>query len=147
MNEFHSTRCVLLLLALAGTCSPIHADTFVYDDAGRLSSATQASGLIHTYVPDEESNLLSATHSGTDTTDTGGAGNGIPDWWEDYYFGMRGIDPLATPAGDGISNLMKYVLGLNPLVHPSGPLMTFSFRLFTDGNIYPYLRLFRFYNG
>ena len=42
--------------------------------------------------------------------------NQIPDWWQMLYFGSLGIDPAGNPAGDGISNLRKYQLGLNPRV-------------------------------
>ena len=53
--------------------------------------------------------------------DTSGAldsdGNGLPDPWELYYFGHIGVDPNANPFGDGMSNLYKYAMGLNPLVN------------------------------
>ncbi len=40
----------------------------------------------------------------------------LPDWWQRYYFnGQTGIFPNAlSPAGDGLTNLQKYVMGLNP---------------------------------
>ncbi|HEV2691836.1 MAG TPA: hypothetical protein VG347_02970 [Verrucomicrobiae bacterium] len=41
---------------------------------------------------------------------------GIPDWWQLQYFGYVGIDPSASLAGDGFSNLYKYVNGLNPTI-------------------------------
>jgi hypothetical protein len=49
-------------------------------------------------------------------------GDGIPDWWMVQYFGHptgQGSDQSFAwndPAGDGLSNLQKYLLGLNPLV-------------------------------
>jgi hypothetical protein len=49
-------------------------------------------------------------------------GDGIPDWWMIQYFGhptgKPGDQSFAwnDPAGDGLSNLQKYLLGLNPLV-------------------------------
>jgi Alpha amylase, catalytic domain/Glycosyl hydrolase family 57 len=48
-------------------------------------------------------------------------GDGIPDWWTQKYFGhptgqagdlSRAGD---NPAGDGLTNLQKYILGLSPL--------------------------------
>lgn len=127
-------RLFLLAVAFAATIPEARADTFVYDDAGRLQSATQTSGLTQTYTPDAEGNLLSISTGGTDAT-----GNGIPDWWENYWFGTSGIDPLASAAGDGMGNLMKYVLGLNPLAHYSGQPLVQSWQTYTDGKTYPYL--------
>lgn len=143
-----SLRLLICSAAFFGSWLPVIADTFVYDDAGRLRSATQTSGLIQTYIPDEESNLQSVGHSGSDTTDTNGPGNGIPDWWENYWFGTRGIDPLATPQGDGVSNLMKYALGLNPLVHTAGAPVALAFQTYAgDGKSYPYLTFIRAKDG
>ncbi len=43
-------------------------------------------------------------------------GNRLPDWWEYRHFGMlTGVDPSATPANDGITNLAKHVFGVDPL--------------------------------
>jgi hypothetical protein len=49
-------------------------------------------------------------------------GDGIPDWWMIQYFGHptgQASDQSFAwndPAGDGLSNLQKYQLGLSPLV-------------------------------
>jgi hypothetical protein len=49
-------------------------------------------------------------------------GDGIPDWWMMQYFGhptgQASDHSLAQddPAGDGLSNLQKYLLGRNPLI-------------------------------
>jgi Carboxypeptidase regulatory-like domain len=49
-------------------------------------------------------------------------GDGIPDWWLINYFGHptgQASDQSfawSDPAGDGLSNLQKYLLGRNPLV-------------------------------
>jgi len=43
-------------------------------------------------------------------------GNGLPDWWEAYYFGSpTGADANADNSGTGMNNLQKYLAGLNPL--------------------------------
>ena len=135
----HLLRRALMIIALVCAISSARADTFVYDNANRLSSSTQSNGISYSYSCDEEANLLSAGANGSDTTTSGETANGIPDWWENYYFGTTGIDPLASYANDGISNLMKYALGLNPLVPFSGPLVTASYQTYTDGKSYPYL--------
>jgi hypothetical protein len=51
---------------------------------------------------------------------TGDANNdGLPDWWQIYYFGsITNVNaaPDAAPAGDGVPNWLKYALGLVPTV-------------------------------
>jgi hypothetical protein len=41
-------------------------------------------------------------------------GNGLPEAWEQLYFGRTGIDPLADPDGDGLNNLAEYKAGTHP---------------------------------
>jgi len=42
-------------------------------------------------------------------------GNGLPDWWEQVYFGQpTGTDPAADPDGDGLSNVQEFVADTNP---------------------------------
>lgn len=41
-------------------------------------------------------------------------GNGLVDAWERQHFGRLGVDPQASAAGDGISNLTKMYLGIDP---------------------------------
>ena len=49
----------------------------------------------------------------TPTADSNG--NGLPDWWEAYYFGSpTGANPNADNSGTGMNNLQKYLAGLNP---------------------------------
>jgi hypothetical protein len=51
---------------------------------------------------------------------TGDSNNdGLPDAWQIQYFGSPtnpAAAPNAMPAGDGVPNWMKYLLGLNPLL-------------------------------
>jgi hypothetical protein len=51
---------------------------------------------------------------------TGDSNNdGLPDAWQIQYFGSANnpaAAPNATPAGDGVPNWIKYLLGLNPLM-------------------------------
>ena len=68
-------------------------------------------------------NRLMADGTGVDND-----GDGIPDWWMAQYFGhptgqaSDGSFAWNDPAGDGLSNLQKYLLGLNPLV-PARPYL------------------------
>ncbi|MBI2517336.1 MAG: hypothetical protein HYV95_10525 [Opitutae bacterium] len=41
--------------------------------------------------------------------------NGLPDAWEQQYFGRLGVDPLADADGDGRSNAQEYAAGSNPV--------------------------------
>jgi YD repeat-containing protein len=128
-----------LVFTLLASVLPVWADSFSYDDAGRLTAAVQSNGLSHSYTPDEEGNLLTVAHTGSDTTDGGGPGNNLPDWWEYAYFGMRGVDPQASPLGDGYGNLLKYALGLDPTVVVKGNPLALSLPIYNDGQIYPTL--------
>src|SRR5262249_47978116 len=64
--------------------------------------------------------------------------------WESQYFTASELSnsaisgPTATPAGDGISNLMKYALNLNPKTSGIGGLPTLSL---TSSNGQRYLTL------
>jgi hypothetical protein len=41
-------------------------------------------------------------------------GDGLPDDWEEFYFGRLGVGATNSSDGDGISNLSKYIAGTNP---------------------------------
>ena len=42
--------------------------------------------------------------------------DGLPDWWEKYYFGDMTVDPNAlAPRGDGLTNLQSFQQGLDPI--------------------------------
>ncbi|HSS96851.1 MAG TPA: Ig-like domain-containing protein, partial [Terriglobales bacterium] len=46
--------------------------------------------------------------------------NGLPDWWEKYYFGHIGLDPNAlAPRGDGLTILQAFQQGLDPITNSS----------------------------
>ncbi|MFA6271008.1 MAG: hypothetical protein WC657_07435, partial [Candidatus Paceibacterota bacterium] len=128
------------ILALLGLCAlyTAHADSFSFDDGNRLSAADQSNGLSHSYGYDDESNLLSGLSSGAIT-----GTNGIADFWQNFFFGTTGINALASAVGDGVSNLTKYALGLNPLTAVSGQLVTVAQQVFTDGLTYKYLTFTR----
>lgn len=59
-----------------------------------------------------------------DTTTTGGrldllrladsSGNGLPDWWEDQFFGGVSLDPSTDADSDGRTNFDEFVTGTHP---------------------------------
>ena len=51
-----------------------------------------------------------------------GDGNGLPDSWEQHYFGRNGVDPNADFDGDGISNLQEYLNDTDPVDYYNGTL-------------------------
>jgi hypothetical protein len=42
-------------------------------------------------------------------------GDGLPDWWESYYFGNAGTQPEVDSDGDGLSDGQEFLAGTNPL--------------------------------
>jgi len=103
---------VALILVL-GFANIAVADSFIFDASGRLIEAVQGNGMVHGYAYDAEGSMQAATIASSDTTDMGGAGNGISDWWEHYFFDVRDIDPQGRD-DDGIPFLLKFALGLTP---------------------------------
>jgi hypothetical protein len=47
-------------------------------------------------------------------------GNGLPDAWEQQYFGHIGVDPNADPDGDGLTNLQEFQAGTDPTDYFNG---------------------------
>lgn len=117
----HKLRPLLYLLLLGFA----RADSFLYDDSGRLLEAVQGNGLVHGYLYDAEGNLLEASFSSTDMTLGGGPGNGMADWWEHFYFDARDIDPLAFGA-DRVPWLLKFAAGIDPLALEGQPAGAFA---------------------
>lgn len=70
-------------------------------------------------------------------------GNGLPDAWETAHFGATGVDLLADPDADGLSNYQEWELGNNPGVanasgqHPVLELVSGDLQSATAGAILP----------
>ena len=54
-------------------------------------------------------------------------GNGLPNWWELEYFGNLNQSATNDYAGDGYSDLAKYLNGLNPTNYVDGFLASWTF--------------------
>jgi hypothetical protein len=48
--------------------------------------------------------------------------DGISDVWQHQYFGDSGFNPAADDDGDGLSNIVEYALGLNPVADSTARL-------------------------
>lgn len=53
-------------------------------------------------------------------------GRGLPDWWQQKFFGRLGIDPNADPDGDGLTNLQEYRTGANPTAANTAPSIAWT---------------------
>jgi glucose/arabinose dehydrogenase len=77
---------------------------FGEDESGELYVAGLGNGVLYRIAPID--------------TD----GNGLPDWWENAYFGTKtGNQPGADPDGDGATNLSEYLFNTDPLSSASAP--------------------------
>ena len=130
MNRWLSTALVaklalvVVLLGVGFQARQASAQTHVYDAIGRLVWSTQPSGASSAQTYDANGNLTSTASvaAGTDSN-----GNGIPDSYEMQYTGSRtGMDAMANPSHDGVTNLMKFALGLNPGLPDGVDLTTLS---------------------
>lgn len=125
-----------------------HLGPYYYpDDDGLLSMLldagsgnADATGLYHfTVRPDQTKETTSVVDIGYHYVATDGEGNpqdydddgvpdyledndgdGLPDWWELQYFGNLNQTGSGDYDSDGVSNLMEYLLGRNPLVGATG---------------------------
>ena len=58
--------------------------------------------------------------------------DGLPDDWEQFYFGSLGAGATNSSDGDGVSNLAKYVAGVDP-TNPATDLQILSVNDSTNG--------------
>jgi hypothetical protein len=61
-----------------------------------------------------------------------GDNNGLPDAWEQFYFGQTGVDPNADFDGDGLTNLQEFQLRTDP--HHFDALTAFTFASISGNN-------------
>ena len=66
--------------------------------------------------------------------------NGLPDDWEQFYFGHSGVDPQAIAPGGEMTNLQHFTLGSNPNNPPQPPTIIpgpVTLDLSADTPLYP----------
>lgn len=60
-------------------------------------------------------------------------GHGLPDWWQQKFFGSLGTDPNADPDHDGWSNLREYLSGTNPNFVDKHPAISWEDPVVNEG--------------
>ena len=90
---------------VAGRHYLIRVETF--NNLGRLDVHLKWSS------PSTQERLVPQSQLYSQPADTDG--NGLPDIWQQIYFGHTGVNPNADPDGDGLSNLQEYKYHTNPL--------------------------------
>jgi formylglycine-generating enzyme required for sulfatase activity len=72
------------------------------------------------------------TGGGSGLTDDNNA-NGVPDWWEQLYFGLTGFNPDIDSDNDGLTDVQEYFAGTDPTLTES-VLAIQNMQPATDGN-------------
>ena len=106
----------------SGTYTPYGAD-FALDDTGTSGAGWYEVSLrwSNQAVAGTGTNPLVADNPNGDSDH-----NGLPDAWENQYFGHIGVDPQADPDGDGLTNLQEYQQGTDPTDYYNGRLTNIS---------------------
>lgn len=148
VGQFNADPLVVWVLNRAGTTSLVNAPVSFSVESGdgqlALSTAdnptlantlnvrTTADGTARVYyqqpgIPNAAGNIRVIAGSAQVvfySTSTGivtdADGNGLPDAWEQQYFGHTGVDPNADSDGDGLTNTQEYAAGSNPLDYYNG---------------------------
>jgi hypothetical protein len=79
-----------------------------------LTAAVPANYVIAATATDPIGNTSEFSADRTVTT-TDSDADGLPDNWEIHYFGHLGVNPNADADGTGMTNLQKFLAGLDPL--------------------------------
>ena len=60
-------------------------------------------------------------------------GRGLPDWWQQRFFGHRGVDPNDDPDVDGLTNAQEYQAGTNPTLANTSPSIVWENAALDEG--------------
>lgn len=131
LANFSEAHASFVIVQTSGGISGFSADKFSVDTSGL--SVPQGTW----EVQQAGNNLVLAYSAYVPQANPDANGNGILDAWETANFGNAnaGANPANGDAdGDGLSNLMEYALGTNPLVASAGVLaLVYDFETLGDG--------------
>ncbi|MDB6167568.1 MAG: hypothetical protein JWM88_432 [Verrucomicrobia bacterium] len=131
-EDFYNGRA---LVVVASSSSPSEI-TYSYDASGRLTRADYPSGASVQFFHDAASNVTRVATTGRSP---------IVDWRIAHGLPSDGSGPgadMADPAGDGLPNLAKYGLGMDPSIKVSADCPVIS-RILEGGLAYRALTYFR----
>ncbi|WLE98541.1 MAG: NosD domain-containing protein [Candidatus Electrothrix communis] len=111
--------CIILTLLTATLTPPLcAASTFSYNDLNQLTASASGDNTSIRYDYDANGNITAVrTVTPTDTD-----GDGLPDAWEQQYFGDLSHEPFEDADNDGYSNLEEYRAGSDPTDASSIPI-------------------------
>jgi len=111
--------CIIVTL-LTATIAPhlCAAGTYSYNDLDQLTTSERGDNTSIRYDYDANGNITAVrTITPTDTD-----GDGLPDAWEQQYFGDLSQEPFEDADNDGFSNLEEYRAGSDPTDASSIPI-------------------------
>ncbi|CAK8725433.1 Parallel beta-helix repeat (Two copies) [Candidatus Electrothrix laxa] len=112
--------CIILILLTVTLTPPLcAASTFSYNDLNQLTTSESGENDESIrYDYDANGNITAVRTITPDDTD----GDGLPDDWEEQYFGDLSHEAFEDYDGDGYSNLEEYEAGSDPTDPSSTPI-------------------------
>ena len=111
--------CIIATLLTATLTPPLcAASTFSYNDLNQLTASASGDSTTIRYEYDANGNITAVRTITPGDSD----GDGLPDTWEQQYFGDLSHEPIEDADNDGYSNLEEYEAGSDPTDAASTPI-------------------------
>ncbi|WP_339138386.1 MAG: right-handed parallel beta-helix repeat-containing protein [Candidatus Electrothrix sp. GW3-4] len=111
--------CIIVTLLTATLTPPLcAASTFSYNDLNQLTASASGDNTSIRYEYDANGNITAVRTITPDDSD----GDGLPDAWEQQYFGNFSHELFEDADNDGYSNLEEYEAGSDPTDASSIPI-------------------------